>query len=372
MKSGRNILLALPWYNYEIHRGVAHYAREHNWHLNASMCYSDIPPKHWYGDGAVTQLFEFNQESHIQRFIKSLDCPCVVVGHHIGNDNIAIAQLAADYLKQRGFHNFAIYLPAAHLNQKRFVAFKQQVRDISNLFFTYAMPKHIDSWDERQKWLKKKLRDAPNHLAIFAIDDDYAAEILEAALSLGIRVPENMAVLGVHNDELICEALRVPLSSVDNNLYGVGYEAAQLLDRYLDGEPWPEKPVAIPPLGVVTRRSTDTLAVEHPEVLKAVGFIRTHYHKRLRVCDIVAATAMSERGLYKAFHKYMNTSISEELEQTRLRQAQKLLLETDKKIIAIASESGFGNSYNMFYAFKRNFGVGPKVWREQHCPAVIK
>jgi LacI family transcriptional regulator len=204
----------------------------------------------------------------------------------------------------------------------------------------------------------------PRPLAVFAITDDLAADIVSAAALVGLRVPEDVAVLGVQNDELICESLPVSLSSIDNNLEAVGYQAASLLHRHLvHGEPLPDNPVLIAPIGVVERRSTDIFAVRHPDVQMALRFIKQNFRKPIQTEAIVAATSLSQRALYTAFRQVLGLTIHDQVVRERIDLAKRLLLKTDASIESIAADVGFGETRTMYTHFKRDTGAGPKEWR---------
>jgi len=178
-----------------------------------------------------------------------------------------------------------------------------------------------------------------------------------------MRTPEEVAVVGVDNDDLVCECLSVPLSSVHHDLERLGYEGAALLDRLMDGEPAPRQPIRISPKGVVMRKSSDLIAVEHPEVAAALRFIRERYQGPLAVAEVVAATRLSRRGLEKAFHAHVGCTINDEILRVRLTRARELLAHTDQRILAISAATGFSRPQYFRTVFRQATGKTSRQYR---------
>jgi LacI family transcriptional regulator len=207
---------------------------------------------------------------------------------------------------------------------------------------------------------------SPKPLALFAIRDIEAVEAIEACLSADLSVPEQISILGADNSETICDCLRVPLSSIDNNLEQVGYEGAALLERLISGESPPTSPIYIPPSGVVERCSTDCMAVNHSGVAAALQYIKENAHLPICMTDVVRYVAMSRSGLEKAFREHFVRAPMEELRHVRFERARKMLRETDEKIVTVARVTGFQTSHNLCRAFSQNLGLTPKQYRLKH------
>jgi LacI family transcriptional regulator len=169
--------------------------------------------------------------------------------------------------------------------------------------------------------------------------------------------------LGADNNVTLSDCLSVPLSTIDTNLKRVGYEGAALLDRLMSGEQPPDGPVYVPPAGIVQRRSTDMLAVEHAGVAAALEFIQAQHHRNLSVPEIAGAVAMSRSGLEKAFRDYYVRPPAEELRRARLEHAKAMLRDTDEKIAGVARATGFQTSQNLCRVFRRSIGTTPKQYR---------
>jgi LacI family transcriptional regulator len=216
-------------------------------------------------------------------------------------------------------------------------------------------------------WLTKKLKKLPKPLAVATEFDDRGAEILQACENAGLKVPEEVAVLGADNDELICDFAPVALSSVDTDVERQGYEAAALLDRMMNGEAAPKKATQIPPLGVVIRKSSDMLGVQHPHVATALNLIWNHYQEPVTTEQLCKGIPMSYRRLHDAFVKHIGRTMAEELRRCRIEHAQRLLVEPDLYIMEdIAERSGFSSAGQMARVFAHFVGTSPSQYRKDH------
>lgn len=364
MSSPRNILLALRWYHPKIHRGVARYAREAGWHLNADLSRTQSGLEYWDGDGIITQP-KTDLPTPLDGLLEALPQPQVIIGHHLFGNNEETGRLAAEHFHDLGVRSVAT-LGLKGIDHMRLTSCKKEAKafaDVAEIFVDKHAP-----WPKRQGSLVEQIRILPKPVAIFAVNDDIGAWAIEACLSAGIAVPDEVAVLGVRNDELLCEALAVPLSSIENNVEEFGYQAAAMLDRHLDGEPLPKTMLEIPPRGVVVRQSTDVLAIAHPQVLRAMQFIQRNLTKQFSVGDVVRATAMSQRGLYKAFSDHLGRSIHETILHERLKLAKDRLLSGNDTIDSIALQAGFSDARHLHRIFRQATGMTPREWVESHRP----
>jgi LacI family transcriptional regulator len=175
-----------------------------------------------------------------------------------------------------------------------------------------------------------------------------------------------VAVIGVDNDRRLCELCDPPLSSVIPNSLKTGFEAAALLDRLMAGHR-PSKPMRlISPLGVRTRQSTDVLAIEDPEIVQAMQFIRANAFTGINVCDVLREIPVSRRVLESRFQKLTGRTPHEEILRLRIERACQLLIETDLPLTSIATAAGFRHAEYLSVAFKRSVGQTPGAFRRQH------
>jgi len=378
MPERRNVLLALGWYHHQLHRGVAKYASTHGWHLMAGVAYDSAVPWGWRGDGIVTLFYRGDD---LPRFVKASGVPAVNLGladagvgaPRVVPDNRAIARMAAEYLLSRGFRQFACvgWLGRSDfMGRERTEAFAEAVGEsgcrCERLSWSREGGRQQDVWAARRDWMVRRLGDLPHPLAVLAMRDDLAAEVVEACVDAGLRVPEEIAVLGIDNDEMVCDCVSVPLSSVDSDMEGMAYRGAALLDALMAGESPPTEPVRVPPKGIVTRASTDVLAVQNVEVARALQYIWRHHDTPIGVADVLERVAMSRRGLQKAFRRHLGRTPGQEIRRVHLDRAKALLVETEMKVAAVAAAAGFGTTKNLFQTFRRQVGLSPRQFRMRH------
>jgi LacI family transcriptional regulator len=183
---------------------------------------------------------------------------------------------------------------------------------------------------------------------------------------VGLRVPEDVAMIGVGNNERLCGLARPPLSSVVLASEQIGYEAAALLDRLIEGEPPPERPILLPPIGVVARQSSDILAIPDPEVVAAIRMIRQSDLALIQVDDVVRASSVSRRTLELRFRQSLDRGIFEEIQRVRVDRAASLLAGTDMPMSILAKQAGFSNGMHLSSAFRRKRGMTPTAYRRQY------
>ena len=279
----RRVLLLLEWFEYEIHRGVAAYAQEAHWILeDVGGHMAHIPPA-WNGDGIVALLCTHEKSPHAQFVARArrptVDLTCELTGRRLPRvlpDNEAIGRLGAEHLLSRGFKELAFYHAYdARVESERMAGFRQAVRRAGQSFHHLDLasaPRRYQRGEHRLNYLTDMLRQLPRPLGVMAQYDTRASEVVLACERASLAVPEQVAVVGADNDPITSELGLVPLTSVDTNRFQLGYEGAALLDRLMQGEKPPRKPIRIPPKGIVVRRSSDILAVENIDVAPRFAF----------------------------------------------------------------------------------------------------
>lgn len=374
----RNVLLALTTTHHGFYRGVARFARENNWHLTTDMLYAATIPRGWKGDGIISHVGYWKE---LANFVRSARCPRVELTMvrkdlglpYVDGDHRAIGRLAAQHFMERGYRRFA-WFPFTNdpLNDERRAGFLETIAkegfglvDLPPLHelreFTWR-----ENWAKNQERIARALEALPKPVAVFCYNDCAAANILNVCQKLGIAVPEQLAIIGVDNDELLCDAVTVPLTSVVHDLEEVGYQGALLLERLMNRESNHPKPPLIGPKGIVSRRSTDMPSVEHLGVARALGYIRQHFEKSiLQVPEIVAATGMSRRPLELAFKRETGRTINQEIARIRIAKAKELLAGRKSPIAAIAKESGFVRANHLNRVFRAHTGCSPGSYRKK-------
>jgi LacI family transcriptional regulator len=374
----RTILLALTSTHHGFYRGAARYATEHDWHVVADMIYDAAIPIGWKGDGILSFVGHWEDLAkyvlsagvpvvEISSVRKDLGIPCVI------EDNEAIGRLGAEHFLQRNFKNF-VWAPFCDdaVNEERFRGFAASVRASGfdcvrllpvNTRRNARLSRHVN-WTLRRRWVIQTIRSLRYPLGIFCYNDCVAADIVDACIEAEIQIPDQVAVLGVDNDPVICDCVQVPLSSVQHDLEGMAYEAAALLDRLINGEPPPKIPRRISPKGVATRKSTEVLAVEDTRVGDALRYIQRNFSGgNLSVDDVVAYCGVPRRSLERAFQQELQRTILHEILRVRVNHAQKLLETTSLSVTDVAARSGFVNLNHFFRVFHARTAVTPRAFR---------
>jgi LacI family transcriptional regulator len=200
-----------------------------------------------------------------------------------------------------------------------------------------------------------------------AANDERGLQVLDACRRANLAVPDVVAVIGCDNDEPLCELSIPPMTSVDVNAEGIGYEAAALLDKMMSGEKTPSKTIRIAPRAVVTRRSTDVLACEDDEVRRAVGYIRESACRGLQVSDVLAHMGMSRASLQQRMKQFVGRTIHQEIQRVRLAMVKQRLVGSADTIKQIARESGFASVQYMTRVFRAMTGETPARFRSRRA-----
>ena len=362
----------------EILRGISQYVQEYGlwtiYHEPRSLeAAAPAWLKKWRGDGLIVRL----NNQHIAEAVRRTGLPAVDVlgvaadAHiplvHVNNK--LIGRTAAEHLLERGLRQFG-YCGFAKLNwvQQRRQAFEETLAAAGCECKVYRLPfgtRSDSSWETQQERLAAWISRLPKPVGIMACYDPVGQRVLDACQRVGANVPEPVAVVGVDNDETVCEVCNPPLSSVIANHARVGYEAAALLDRLMHGKRAPARPVYIEPLGVATRLSTDVLAVGDRDVAAALAIIHQRATDGLTVRDVVDHVSISYSALKDRFSRVMGRAIHDEIVLTQLKRAQELLAESDLPLRKIAQMVGFRHQEYMGVVFRKRLGKTPGQHRRE-------
>lgn len=367
LSSGRDIL-----------RGIARYVREQKqwsiYHEPRSLEES-FPRwlKDWKGDGIIVRV----QNRKMAEAVMTSGVPAVDVLGLVADtgiplvhvDNKEIARLAAEHLLERGFRRFAYFgLADENWSVGRKEHFAARLHQSDSEVLTYELPRTLRGrapWEQRQDQLASWITKLPKPVGVLVCSDQLGLDFLEACRRAEVAVPDEVAVIGVDNDEVLCEVSYPALSSVWPAHSQVGYEAAALLDRLITGQPKPEHPILIAPAGVVTRHSTDVLAIQDRPIAKALHVIREHACDGLTVEDVARHAGLSRSLLQARFRKALGKTIHEEILNVRLQRACQLIVETDLPLIEVAEKSGFKHQEYMGVVFKFRLGKTPAQYRRE-------
>lgn len=276
-------------------------------------------------------------------------------------DNHAVGRLAADHLVARGYrHCAAFYHQQQDYSQQRCDGFAQGLADHQLAATAVALPARADL----DEFTATTLQRLPRPLGLFLTDDPLARLVLPAAHQLGIRLPEDLGLVAVDNDRVICETLDPALSSVDPNARRIGFDAADLILRLWNGKPPPAVPVLVPPRGVVARGSTGAVVTDNPLVKRAVDAMRQQLAEPISMTHLAQSLGVSRRSLERAMTAALGCSPAAHWRRLRLEQAACLLVETDWPIKQIAAAVGFAHDQHFATLFKQHYHEPPATYRK--------
>ena len=329
--------------------------------------------RHWQGDGIIARVDSAATAAALLRTgLPVVDVSAERVKSEfprVSINNGAVAQLAAEHLLGRRLRHFAFCGDDQYLwSRQRGAAFAQVLRGHGFRPAAFSRPRKAGlGWEQKTQAMAHWLAGLPKPVGIFACFDGRAQQVLEACQVAGLAVPEAVAVLGVDDDEVVCELSDPPLSSVLPNARRTGYEAAALLARLMAGRKLvPADSKEIEPIRVVERRSTEALAVADRHVAEALRFIRDHAHDGIGVKDVLRAVPVSRTLLERKFTRLIGESPHRRIKRQQLERARQLLAETELPIARIADLAGFESASYLSASFRRETGENPRAFRAKH------
>ena len=361
-------------------RGISQYLKDHRpWSVYfVPQGLGDQPPRwlsSWKGDGILARI----SDSKMAKAIVDTGLPVVdlrntmtdVCVPRLGPDNLAVSKMAFDHLLDRGFQNFGfwafsqgkIWFFDARRNH-----FKKLVKDAGyeyHEFRTRDKSHRKTTWEQEQEQIAKWLQNIPKPIGIMTYNDDIGLQMLDACLRTGVKVPDDVAVVSVDNDEYLCSLSNPSLTSIDINLELIGYEAAALLDRIMAGEKAAKEYTEFQPRSVIVRESTDVLAIDNAEVASALRFIRTHACDPISVEQVVQNIAVSRSTIDRLFQKVLGRSPKEEIVRVQVNRAKELLAYSNLSLSDIAQKSGFSTFSHFSLTFRKHVGQIPREYRKQ-------
>ena len=359
--------------------GVLNYVKEKqlNWSYITAMesrTMSVIDLVDWPGDGILAAI---NTQEEVA-CVKNLKVPIVNVSSALPEppvpscviDNRAIGVLAADHLISKGFKSYAYYgLKNVEYSNQRFGGFlgKLEEAGLSSERLEQYPSYHMEGsdWSTENRILTEWLQGLSKPLGLFAVSDYRARQALDACRLMGLRVPEEVAIVGMGNEELVCEHVFPNLTSIIRNNHLQGYRSAEMLDQLMRGENIQVDLHPIPPLEIVERDSTRTFAVSDPRLRDALEYLHDHLYEPLfSIDDISRETGVSRRWLEYAFRGALNETPYQYLRRQRLARARRLLIEEpQKKIYSIAQSCGFSSAKQLAMTFQQDLGMSPREYR---------
>lgn len=373
----KHIMLLLEWYDYRIHRGVAKIAKEAGWQLN---CRKDPVTnvgilKAWGGDGCIALL----QCRETLEYFRTHKIPLVDLGlgehglpiPRVVTDNREIGRLAAEHFREHGYREVFTLAPGnVPMYRERLDAFQEFMEmdggSVTVLRSTEAMhPAVLEELRAHTRQRNRRLEEMS--IGVFAYQDAMAAEMISLFTQNNLRVPENIAILGVDNDDLINTGLTVSLTSIDSDQEGLGIRAANVLRDLLE-HPRRKPRIEVirhPPKEIVVRHSTDCYAVRNPLVSEALHWIHNNFFKGIQAVDVAEAMGVSQQGLQKAFAANYIRTPGQEIRYQRTQTVAHLLGSTNAKLEDIAKNCGFYSVDTLSNSFRSVYGVAPSIYRKK-------
>jgi LacI family transcriptional regulator len=359
-------------------QGIGRYIKGHGpWsvYIEERGAEDDSPPwlGNWKGDGIIARIKDRKMADALVATgapVVELRTEVVLGLPTVYCDDTAIAELAVRHFRERGFREFAFCgRGGARWSDLREQAFQRRLvaAGLRCDVYTTAPRRRGLTWEQEQDDRARWLDSLPKPVAILAANDVRGLEVLDACRRIDLAVPERVAVLGVDNDVVLCELSDPPLSSIDQDLGRIGYEAAALLDRLMAGEAPPEKAVLVAPQAVVCRLSTDVVACDDPAVALALRLIRKHACDQVGIDFLAERIGLSRRVLQRRFKTMTGRTLQEQLLDAQLERVKQMLAETDLKLDSIARRSGFNYIGYMGLFFKRRTGMTPGEYRRIHA-----
>jgi len=370
-------------YGRGILQGIARYAREHGpWscYTQERELHSGLPEwlASWRGDGIIARI----EDRRMAARLLKLGVPVVdVLGqirheHIVGfdTDAAAAAKMAADFFLQAGFQHFAFCgyqgIPFSDRRGDAFSAYMETLGKtvlqapsepgLAGFSHIQAMEQHgLSAQKQIARWLKAQ----PRPLALFACNDVRAQQVLNACREHGLRVPEEVSVMGVDNDDVLCALCDPPLTSIEPDTDTVGYQAAEALERMMAGKPARRPFTSVAPRRLAERTSTDVVAIADPVMVQAIRFIRGEVGNGIAVKDVLAHVNRSRTDLEQRFRAQLQTSIHSEILRRRIDRVSALLRETELPVNEVARKSGFATAAHLCRLFRRHFGQTPTEFR---------
>lgn len=356
----------------EVVRSIASYAQQENWALLIGPRDQQRRlrlPGVWKGDGVLASL----RDQGMVRHLRQSGLPAVDVSNmmpqetwlgRVVTDDDARARMVFDHFRSRHLTHFAGYAPPlGRYSPQRMVAFRQIVEQAGMDCSIYDAMNERTGWEDDHRRVLKWLKRLPRPLAVFAADPYSARQLVEICQWEGIRIPDDVAVLAGDTDELLCNIAWPRLSSLELDCYQIGQQACRMLSGFLAGEPVPTSPLLLPPLHVIPRHSTETLAIDDPDVAEVLRYIRLHATEGIRVSDLLRVFPVSRRTLELRFRELLQRTPAEEIRRTRLLRARDLLLHSDLTVDAVARASGIGSGAQLASDFRKHFGIRPSELR---------
>ncbi|MBL0739644.1 AraC family transcriptional regulator [Chryseolinea lacunae] len=327
----------------------------------------------WGADGIIGQFY--NSEE-VTEFTKA-NIPVIAQDFKERFTNIPnitgayheTGRLGADYFLKKGFKNFAFYgFNNIVWSRERAQGFEERVKEAGYdvHYYEHKELRTRDLWYYKPSELSRWLQSLPKPIALMTCDDNQGHHITEAAGHAGIRLPDEVAVLGVDNDEMLCNLSDPPLSSINLDAEKCGYEAARMMEKMITQKNFVARDIVVKPTHIITRHSTDIFASNDKYIVNALKYIHENLDKNLKVDQVLREVPLSRRSLEKRFIQTTGYPVYEYIYNQRIEKFTQKLLETDLTIFEIALDLGLTDSKNIARQFKQIKGLTPVEYRKKY------
>ena len=331
-------------------------------------------PQGWHGEGVIARVGSVAMADALyEHGIPVVNVSGIQLSHdrfpRVTTDMQKTGELAAEHFLNRGFRNFGYFslLGLSYVSAQQ-DAFIRATKRAGCRCAIYGVQTHEGAepdWNLDLNKLAKWLTDLPKPTGILTWNADSGRQIIYASHLAGLHVPEEIALLSGTDDDLLCEVSQVPISAIHVAAEQIGYRAAELLEGLMRRGTVPKVPCLFPPLGIVTRQSTDTLAIRDKALVAALLFIRDSAAKFIQVTDVSRHAGVSRRVLERRFMEVLKRTVAEEIRRVHLEHAKKLLIETELSIPDVAEGAGFGSPEYLAYIFRAELNDTPLKFRKR-------
>lgn len=368
-------------YSRNLLKGIVRYSKEvGNWSfqrmpLYYRMLYGENGvvewAKKWQADAIIAQLSDVNIE-----LLNDLNIPIIVQNYR--DRNKAVSNLTGDYFNtgvmaakfflNRGYRNFAFYgFKGAIWSRERADGYSHEIEKQGyKLAILENDNKDREEWSYNHTVLGNWLQSLPKPVALFACDDHFALQISETCNVYNINVPDDIAILGVDNDDLLCNISDPPLSSIVLDVENGGYNAGKLLHQLITKEITEPFNIVVNPLIIERRKSTEKYAVSDKNIRTILNYIEKNYANHLSVEELVKQVPLSRRVLEKKFKEETGESLYQYIQNYRIDQFTSLLITTDYSLFEAALQSGFENYKNVSRIFRKYKSLSPAEYRKRY------
>jgi len=372
------IVIDLEWplkYHHQIVAGVRRYARSRpDWSCVLDLNAADRLTGHRDYDGiiarATTNLAAKAAAAGVPVVNVWLNSPARSLPAVL-HDVAAGARLAVDHLVARGVRRFAhIGYPNDRLTELQRETIREVIEPLGADLVSHEMPPGVGrpgrEWAAFQKSLDRWMSTWQRPIGVIVAHDTPARYLADRCQQRGLRVPDDVAIVGTCNEPIVCQQSEPTLSSVEFGFDAVGERAAALLDELMAGRPVPASAVLVPPVEIAVRQSSDVFAVADTLVAEAVGYIVAHEGRRLQVEDVARRFEVCRRTLDRRFHDALGRSVAREIARVRIERLKQHLAEGNAPLKTLASRLGFSNQQRLCETFRRLVGMTPGEFRRRH------